>query len=88
MGVPSAGGWNTGAVYFYPCCGTRAITVPWGYLEVPGEHKDSDSSAGKLLGRSKLSDIVVNLPFVSRNHAVLCLSPDYWTITDLGSKVE
>lgn len=58
----------------------------WGYLEVPGNIKIPIRHWENSLGRSKLSDIVVNLPFVSRNHAVLAYHRDYWTITDLGSK--
>ncbi len=58
----------------------------WGYLEVPGSIKIPIRHWENSLGRSKLSDIEVNLPFVSRNHAVLTYHRDFWTVTDLGSK--
>ncbi|NLA52509.1 MAG: FtsW/RodA/SpoVE family cell cycle protein, partial [Alcaligenaceae bacterium] len=38
------------------------------------------------IGRSKVSDILIALPFVSRNHAVLTFRDRAWYITDLGSK--
>ncbi len=38
------------------------------------------------IGRSKSSDIVINDPAVSRDHAVLLRRKDGWFITDTGSK--
>ncbi|MGE5544485.1 MAG: FHA domain-containing protein, partial [Bacillota bacterium] len=54
----------------------------WGYLEVPGSLRIPLTHWENSLGRSKLSDIVVNLPFVSRSHAVLTYGKDTWKITD------
>ena len=40
-----------------------------------------------VIGRSKSSDVTINFPTVSRNHAVLTRYDDgSWTITDAGSK--
>ena len=40
-----------------------------------------------VIGRSKRSDVVIDFPTVSRNHAVLTRYDDgSWTITDAGSK--
>jgi len=58
----------------------------WGYLEVPGSIRIPLTHWENSLGRSKLSDIVVNLPFISRSHAVLTYGKDTWKITDLDSK--
>lgn len=41
-----------------------------------------------VIGRSKSSDVTIDFPTVSRNHAVLTRYDDgSWTITDAGSKV-
>ncbi|NLW44108.1 MAG: FtsW/RodA/SpoVE family cell cycle protein [Syntrophomonadaceae bacterium] len=69
-----------------PLLRNRGCERIWGYLEVPGSIKIPIRHWEVSLGRSKLSDIVINLPFISRNHAVLAYSRDSWTITDLGSK--
>ena len=58
----------------------------WGYLcmtdgtRIPLKHWENS------IGRSKLSDIILNLSFVSRSHAVLTLNDGIWTVADLGSK--
>ncbi len=58
----------------------------WGYLcskdgtRMPLRHWENS------IGRSKLSDIVINLSFVSRCHAVLTFCEGVWSIADLGSK--
>ncbi len=58
----------------------------WGYLcmtdgtRIPLKHWENS------IGRSKLSDIILNLSFVSRSHAVLTLSNGIWSVADLGSK--
>ncbi len=38
------------------------------------------------IGRSRSSDIILNFPAVSRNHAVLCFRNDQWRIYDTNSK--
>lgn len=58
----------------------------WGYLgmmdgsRVPIRHWENS------IGRSKLSDIVIPLVFVSSNHAVLAFDGKDWLIYDIGSK--
>ncbi len=69
-----------------PLLRNQGYDTVWGYLEVPGSIRIPVTHWENSLGRSKLSDIVVNLPFVSRSHAVLTYGKDAWTITDLGSK--
>lgn len=59
----------------------------WGFLEIKnGSYRIPIQHWENSIGRSKLSDIVINLPFVSRSHAVLSFLENNWTITDLGSK--
>lgn len=58
----------------------------WGYLEINNGFRIPIKHWENSIGRSKLSDIVISLPFVSRSHAVLTFSEGGWTITDLGSK--
>ena len=63
--------------------GTNTI---WGFLEIKGSYRIPIQHWENSIGRSKLSDIVINLPFVSRSHAVLSFGDSAWTITDLASK--
>ncbi len=58
----------------------------WGFLEIKDAYRIPIMHWENSIGRSKLSDIVINLPFVSRSHAVLSFGETGWTITDLGSK--
>ncbi|MBR0599393.1 FtsW/RodA/SpoVE family cell cycle protein [Sinanaerobacter chloroacetimidivorans] len=58
----------------------------WGFLEIPNGYRIPLKHWENSIGRSKLADIVINLPFVSRSHAVLTFGDGNWTITDLGSK--
>jgi cell division protein FtsW (lipid II flippase) len=58
----------------------------WGFLEIKDAYRIPIMHWENSIGRSKLSDIVINLPFVSRSHAVLSYGETGWTITDLGSK--
>ena len=58
----------------------------WGFLEIKGSYRIPIQHWENSIGRSKLSDIVINLPFVSRSHAVLSFGEGGWSITDLGSK--
>jgi len=58
----------------------------WGFLEIKNSYRIPLKHWENSIGRSKLSDVVLNFPFVSRNHAVLSFGGDSWTISDLGSK--
>ena len=58
----------------------------WGFLEIKASYRIPIMHWENSIGRSKLSDIVINLPFVSRSHAVLSFGENGWTITDLASK--
>jgi len=58
----------------------------WGYLCMTDGTRTPLKNWENLIGRSKFSDIVINLPFVSRSHAVLTFHNGVWSIADLGSK--
>jgi cell division protein FtsW len=69
-----------------PLLQDRKRNTVWGYLlmkdgnRVPLKHWENS------IGRSKTSDIVIALAFVSRSHAVLTFRNGAWHITDIGSK--
>lgn len=58
----------------------------WGYLYLVNGMRIPITSWENLIGRGKYSDIVINVPFISRSHAVLTYHNDAWSIADLGSK--
>lgn len=59
----------------------------WAWLCLDGGKKLPITHWENVIGRSKKSDIVVDLSTVSRNHAVLTRYDDgSWTISDAGSK--
>ena len=58
----------------------------WGFLEIKDAYRIPIMHWENSIGRSKLSDIVINLPFISRSHAVLSFGENGWIITDLASK--
>ena len=59
----------------------------WAWLCLDGGRKLPVTHWENVIGRSKRSDIVVDLASVSRNHAVLTRYDDgSWTISDAGSK--
>lgn len=58
----------------------------WGYLGMMDDSKVPIRHWENSIGRSKLSDIVIPLIFVSRNHGVLAFDGESWSIYDLGSK--
>ncbi|NLL22129.1 MAG: FtsW/RodA/SpoVE family cell cycle protein [Firmicutes bacterium] len=70
----------------FPLLQNRREKTVWGLLHmqdgtsVPLQHWENS------IGRSRLADIVLGLPFVSRSHAVLTFRNGYWSITDLKSK--
>ena len=59
----------------------------WAWLTMPEGDKVPVTHWENVIGRSKSSDIQIDYPTVSRNHAVLTRYDDgSWTITDAGSK--
>ncbi|HZK01844.1 MAG TPA: FHA domain-containing protein, partial [Anaerovoracaceae bacterium] len=58
----------------------------WGFLDIPNGDSIPIKHWENSIGRSRLSDIIINLPFISRSHAVLRFDGKHWYITDLGSK--
>lgn len=72
-------------------CGKSLLTFRkqpelWGYLRIAGE-KHPIYHWENVIGRSKRCDICVDIPTVSRNHAVLTRYDDgSWTISDAHSK--
>ncbi len=58
----------------------------WAWLCVQGGEKLPITHWENVIGRSRLSDVVINFSTVSRNHAVLTRYDDgSWTITDAAS---
>ncbi|MGE5614680.1 MAG: FtsW/RodA/SpoVE family cell cycle protein [Bacillota bacterium] len=58
----------------------------WGYLDIEDGSRMPLYHWENSIGRSKLSDVVINLVFASRNHAVLMYRNGTWMIADMGSK--
>ena len=58
----------------------------WAWLCLEGGKKLPITHWENVIGRSKRSDVVINFPTVSRNHAVVTRYDDgSWTITDTDS---
>lgn len=67
----------------------RAAPRPevWAYLSLPNGASEPLSHWENILGRGPSSDVVLNYPVVSRQHAALIRGEDdRWTAYDLGSK--
>ena len=68
------------------------LTVPhvpevWAYLELPDGGREAVTHWENILGRAGGSDVVLNYPTVSRQHAALMRrEDDSWAVYDLDSK--
>ncbi len=69
-----------------PLLQVRKQKAVWGYLYSRGGAKTPIKHWENSIGRSNSSDIVINLPYISKNHAVLTFRDGTWFITDLNSK--
>lgn len=69
-----------------PLLHDKGYDVVWANLAIPNGHSIPLKHWKNSIGRSKLSDIVINFPFISRSHGVLSYDGNNWTITDLASK--
>ena len=59
----------------------------WAWLCLPDGNQLPITHWENVIGRNKRSDIVIDLPTISRSHAVLTRYDDgSWTISDIGSK--
>lgn len=66
--------------------GRNRRTSPWGYLQMPTGERLPLLHWENSIGRSRLSDIVIPFPFISRSHAVLARREGGWLVSDLGSR--
>ncbi len=58
----------------------------WAWLVLPDERRLPITHWESVIGRSKRSDVIIELPTISRNHAVLTRYDDgSWSIADAGS---
>jgi cell division protein FtsW len=62
------------------------VRALWGYLCTADGVRVPLQRWENLIGRGRFCDIVINLPFISRIHAVLKYHNRGWSLTDLGSK--
>lgn len=79
------------AVILYRCAkpllSFRREPEIWAWLRLSDGNSLPVTHWENVIGRDKRSDIVIDLPTISRNHAVLTRYDDgSWTITDAGSK--
>ena len=59
----------------------------WAWLMLKDQRRLPITHWESVIGRSKRSDVVINIPTISRSHAVLTRYDDgSWTISDAGSK--
>ena len=98
---PVAAEWYTAVVRFlFPILAAlllvrtirSLLTVPhvpevWAYLSLPGGASEPITHWENVLGRAPASDVVLDFPTVSRQHAALIRAEDgRWTVYDLESK--
>lgn len=67
--------------------GPKVQTGVWAWLGLPNGARVPVRHWENTVGRAAASDVILNYPSVSRNHAVLLRREDGgWTVADLGSK--
>ena len=72
---------------FVPLLTFKRVPEIWGWLEMKDGTRVPVTHWENVIGRSKQSDIQIDVATVSRNHAVLTRYDDgSWTITDADSK--
>ena len=72
---------------FKPLLGFKREPEIWAWLYLNDGTKYAITHWENVIGRHKSSDICINFPTVSRNHAVLTRYDDgSWTVTDANSK--
>lgn len=69
-----------------PLLKTKKTKDVWGYLDLSDGTRMPVKHWENSIGRSKLSDIVIDFAFASRSHAVLSFLNGEWKISDLSSK--
>lgn len=69
-----------------PLLSGQRDNTPWGFLVMPDGKKLPLLHLENSIGRSRLADVVIKFPFVSRSHAVITFHDGNWFVTDLGSK--
>ncbi|GHU65197.1 hypothetical protein AGMMS49983_12490 [Clostridia bacterium] len=60
-------------------------TKPWAYLTIAGGDARPLTHWENSIGRSPSCDVVINIPSISRIHAVVTRRSNKWTISDLNS---
>ena len=78
-------------IILWRCCKPLLTFRPepeiWGFLVTKEGKKYPIAHWENVIGQHKRCDVVIDVPTVSRNHAVLTRYDDgSWTITDTGSK--
>ncbi len=59
----------------------------WGWLHLPDGNALPITHWENVIGRHRRSDIIIDLPYISRSHAVLTRYDDgSWTVSDIGGK--
>ena len=95
-----AGGYTTVMRYVFPIlafiivlrCAKSLLTFTrepeiWAWLCLPDGTRLPVTHWESMIGRSKRSDLVIDVPTISRSHAVLTRYDDgSWTISDVGSR--
>lgn len=59
----------------------------WGWLHLPDGNALPITHWENVIGRHRRSDIIIDLPYISRSHAVITRYDDgSWTVSDIGGK--